>query len=278
MTQGPVHPSLTGLSVFTRDTICTSCRHRLAHQTRRYAAAAAVAEAPASAQQEPPNSPVTQTGPRKAYRVLASPVLSRPPLITRDLTPFENAFYLYQKRLNERLALPFTQYFYFKQRTPGNTEWKRKIRARRTAAKDIGVYNAYDDEAWNDEVLVGDETSKPQAQVEALIRDAEGKDIVESKPVGDTLDGVAVTGDPKAGEGVRKELGLEGSVPRPEPRVTEADNQNDMKSLSRKLDRSLYLLVKNKDGRWRFPEDRVYGRENLHQVRRTLCQYWQDNN
>lgn len=116
-------------------------------------------------------------------------------------------------------------------------------------------------------MLVGDRTAEPDSQVDALIRDAEGKDIVESTLVGDASDGEAVTGDAKLGEGVRKEVGLEGTVPRPEPRVTQADKTNDMKSLSRKLDRSLYLLVKNKDGRWRFPEDRVYGRENLHQVR-----------
>lgn len=271
----PAHPIpygvLTKPAVLSRDTICISCRHRLAHQTRHYAAAAAaVAEQPAPTQQNPPNPPVTQTEPRKAYRVLASPVLSRAPLLTRELTSFEKAFYLYQKRLNERLALPFTQYFYFKDRTAGVAEWKRKIKVRKTAAKDIGVYTAHGDEAWNDEVLVGDKTSEPESQVEALIRDAEGKDIVESKPMGDALDGEAVTGDAKAGEGVRKDVGLEGTVQRPESRITEADKGNDMTSLSRKLDRSLYLLIKNKAGFWRFPEDRVYGRENVHQVRQLL--------
>lgn len=174
---------------------------------------------------------------------------------------------MYQKRLNERLAIPFTQYLYFKDRTPALQEWKRKRAARKAAAKDIGVYSGYGAEAWNDEVLVGDKTSEPETQVEALIRDAEGKDTVESKPVGDAAGGEAVTGDAKAGEGVRKEVGVEGAVQRPQPRITDADRQNDMKSLSRKLDRSLYLLFKGKDGYWRFPEDRVYGRENLHQVR-----------
>lgn len=163
--------------------------------------------------------------------------------------------------------MPFTQYFYYKKRTPAVAEWKRKIRARKTAAKDIGVYSAYGEEAWNDEVLVGDKTSEPQSQIEALVRDAEGKDIVEAQPVGNAEGGEAITGDPKAGEVARKEVGQEGEIPRPQSRTTEADKKNDTKSLSRKLDRSLYLVIKNKDGRWRFPEDRVYGRENLHQVR-----------
>lgn len=115
-------------------------------------------------------------------------------------------------------------------------------------------------------MLVGDRTSEPANQVEALIRDAEGKDIVESKAEPDALDKAAGTGDENAVGGVGKDVGLEGTVARPNQRVTEADKNGDLKSLSRKLDQNLYLLIKNKEGRWRFPEDRVYGRENLHQV------------
>ncbi|KAK4905669.1 hypothetical protein LTR49_025058 [Elasticomyces elasticus] len=239
-----------------------------AYQSRRHAAtAAAVAEEPsAPTQQRHPNPPVTAKAPRKAFQVLASPVLSRPPLLTRELTSFEKAFYLYQKRLNERLALPFTRYFYYKEGTPGDIEWKRKIKARKTAARDIGVYAAYGDEGWNDEVLVGDKTADRETTVEALVRDAEGKDIVDAETVGDAdKGGLAVTGDARAGEGQRREL-TKIDIERPVPRVTEADQKGDMKSLSRKLDRTLYLLVKNKEGRWRFPEDRIYGKENLHQA------------
>ncbi|KAK3631760.1 hypothetical protein LTR56_016716 [Elasticomyces elasticus] len=251
-----------------RETVCFSCRTRIAYQSRRHAAtAAAVAEEPsAPTQQRHPNPPVTAKAPRKAFQVLASPVLSRPPLLTRELTSFEKAFYLYQKRLNERLALPFTRYFYYKEGTPGDIEWKRKIKARKTAARDIGVYAAYGDEGWNDEVLVGDKTADRETTVEALVRDAEGKDIVDAETVGDAdKGGLAVTGDARAGEGQRREL-TKIDIERPVPRVTEADQKGDMKSLSRKLDRTLYLLVKNKEGRWRFPEDRIYGKENLHQA------------
>ncbi|KAK3635806.1 hypothetical protein LTR56_014512 [Elasticomyces elasticus] len=251
-----------------RDTVCFSCRTRIAYQTRRHAAtAAAVAEEPSvPTQQRHPNPPVTAKAPRKVFQVLASPVLSRPPLLTRELTSFEKAFYLYQKRLNERLALPFTRYFYYKEGTPGDIEWKRKIKARKTAARDIGVYAAYGDEGWNDEVLVGDKTADRETTVEALVRDAEGKDIVDAETVGDAdKGGLAVTGDARAGEGQRREL-TKIDIERPVPRVTEADQKGDMKSLSRKLDRTLYLLVKNKEGRWRFPEDRIYGKENLHQA------------
>ena len=165
------------------------------------------------------------------------------------------------------MALPFTRYFYYKKGTPADVEWKRKQRARKSAARDIGVYSGYGPEAWNDEVLVGDKTAEPSCQVEALIRDAEGKDIGEAKPIGDSeTDGQQVSGNEREGEGVRKDVGQHVAIERPLSRITEADRANDFKSLSRRLDRSLYLLVKNKNGKWRFPEDRVYGRENLHQV------------
>lgn len=202
-------------------------------------------------------------------------MLSRPPLLTRELTSFEKAFYLYQKRLNERLALPFTRYFYYKKGTPADVEWKRKQKARKSASRDIGVYSGYGDEAWNDEVLVGDQTAEPERMVEALIRDAEGKETVDAKPVGDVeTGGQEVSGDEEAGEGVRKEVGQQVAIERPLPRITEADRTGDLRSLSRKLDRALYLLVKTKDGRWRFPEDRVYGRENLHQVHSTTAHHF----
>jgi large subunit ribosomal protein L46 len=200
--------------------------------------------------------------------------VSRPPLLTRELTSFEKAFYLYQKRLNERLALPFTRYFYYKKGTPAGEEWKRKRADRKSAARDIGLYSGYGDEAWNDEVLVDDRTAEPQSQVEALIRDAEGKGIVEAKSVRDAeTSGEQVSGDETEGEGARKELSQQQqmAIERPMPRVTEADEKNDLRSLNRKLDRVLYLLVKRKDGSWRFPQDRVYGRENLHQVCRILA-------
>ena len=175
-------------------------------------------------------------------------------------------YYLYQKRLNERLALPFSRYFYYKKGTPADVEWKRKAKNRKTAARDIGVYSGYGDEAWNDEVLIGDQTAAVEAQREALIRDAEGKEILGAEPVGDKeANKEQVSGDAKVGEGVRKDLELK--IERPMPRTTEADNKNDTLSLNRKLDQTLYLIVKNKDGRWRFPEDRLFSREDLHQVR-----------
>ena len=180
-------------------------------------------------------------------------MLSRPAQITRTLTPFEKAFFFYQRRLNERLALPFTRYFYFKKDSPADVEWKRKFKARQTPARDIGVYNAYSKEGWNDELLLGAKESEPEEQIEALLRDAEGG--VDEEVVG-------------SGTGRRE-------VERPMPRITEADRQGDLRSLDRRLEEELYLLVcvkgdgvEGKKGKeyWQFPTALLESRENLHNV------------
>jgi large subunit ribosomal protein L46 len=160
------------------------------------------------------------------------------------------------------------------------------------AARDVGFYNAYAADAWNDEELVGSQICEPADFVEKLCRDAEGKpivDIAKDTPLKkqaelaadelgsgkriveeETVETEADDIDVVTGESVRK-TEKKIVIPRPLPRDTEADRTNDYKSLNRKLDRSLYLLIKRKDGQWRFPEDRLYGRENLHQVRDALA-------
>ncbi|KAI9809415.1 MAG: 54S ribosomal protein L17 mitochondrial [Pycnora praestabilis] len=210
---------------------------------RRYAsAAAAVAETPQSMSHTPPVTAAVSL--HQSYQVKAGVVLSRPPQITRDLTPFEKAYFFYQRRLNERLALPFTRYFYFKKGTPADLEWKRKQKERLTPARDIGVYNPYSREGWHDELLVGAEESDPEHQIDALLRDAEVPGI----------------GSDELGEAKRER------VERPMPRITEADSTGDERSLNRRLQRSLYLLVKGTEGRWTFPSASLMMKENLHQA------------
>lgn len=237
------------------DSVCNSCLARLslgsaASQIRTAATAAAVAPTSPAASTTPAADASGPPAPQQAYQLRAGVVLSRAPILTRSLHPFEKAFFLYQRRLNERLALPFTRYFYYKKGTPADREWKRKAKQRLTPARDIGVYNAYSETGWNDELLVGDRTSEPEEQVEALIRDAEGGEVKEGEQ--------------------RKETGQEIAVQRPLPRATEADQKGDQTSLNRQLDKGLYLLIKNKAGQWKFPEDLIQGKEGLHQVSRRL--------
>lgn len=58
----------------------------------------------------------------------------------------------------------------------------------------------------------------------------------------------------------------------PSPRLTEADAANDMRSLERRLDRVLYLLVKKprKDHQWQMPQGGVEEKESLLEVHSTL--------
>lgn len=250
----------------SRDTVCSFCLHYLPQPSRRHAAtAAAISETSEPSLPPPSRAPreaATAPSPQKAFTLRASTVVSRPPVLTRDLTPFEKSFYLYQKRLNERLVLPFTRYFYYKKGTPADLEWKRKYKVRRTAARDIGVYDAYSDEGWNDEVLVGDQLREPLTTIDALVRDAEGRPIVDLPESPEKVE--ALEPGQQIIAGSRDTTKLE--VEKPASRVTGADEAGDLASLNRKLDRTLYLVVKNEEGVWRFPEDRVYGKESLRQV------------
>ncbi|OCK83562.1 50S ribosomal subunit L30 [Lepidopterella palustris CBS 459.81] len=261
------HRSARHLASRNGASICRSCREKtLSRKPYSTAAAATAADntaGPASSSHIPP---VTATAAQQAYQVRAGVVLSRPPLITRDLHPFEKAFFLYQRRLNERLALPFTRYFYVKKDTPADAEWKRKMKKRLTPARDIGTYNAYGNEGWNDEVLMGAQESEPEWQVERLLEDAEA--AVSGGGIGGEsggAKGLQEGGQPAVPEVAAKAVVAE-PVERPMPRVTEADKKGDLRSLDRLLQRTLYLLVKNKDGRWMFPDDQIVGKENLHQA------------
>jgi len=196
---------------------------------------------------EPGASPAAQ--PRIVVK--AGVVVSRPPLITPDPHPFDTAFYLYQKRLNERLVLPFTQYFHYKRGTPAFEHWRTKRRERGgIAARDLGKYNAYTKESWNDEVLMGDESANPQKIVEQLVEE-EGRG---SEFVGDD-----------AGADSRL-AGLK--------RATDADARSDETNLERSLSRTLYLLVRPKSQNkstpsatnWRFPSGDVQEKEGLKEV------------
>lgn len=234
--------------------ICKSCLLSLRHRRPASTASSAAAvhqESPPTDHGPTSSMILPSPSPQPDYQIQAAVILSRAPTLTRDLTPFEKAYFLYQRRLNERLALPFTRYFYYQRGSPGEVEWKRKIKERQTPARDIGVYNAYAKNAWNDELLVGARESEPEEQIEALVRDAQ----VEKK-------------EGEENEGLVKKVD---EIEKPMKRVTEADEVGDLKSLNRALTRTLYLVVKGgkegKDGgRWGFPSSVLVGKESLHTV------------
>jgi large subunit ribosomal protein L46 len=234
---------LLGPSSSIDSAVCHSCQATLGSRNYATAAESTITESSTSSS---PSDPTSTTLLKPTYTLNAGIVVSRPPRVTRDLTSFEKAFYFYQRRLNERLALPFTRYFYFKRGTPADVAWKSKFKDRQTAARDIGKYNAYSKEAWNDELLVGAVESEPEHQIEALVKDAESG-ASEAEMV-DSLS--------------KKE-----EIPRPMPRVTEADIKGDQKSLDRLLQRTLYLLVQAKEGYWKFPSTAIEEKESVRLVR-----------
>lgn len=193
---------------------------------------------------ETPISSESNTNLQDPRHIKAGVLLSRSPQVTRPLTSFEKAFYLYQRRLNERLAIPFPRYFYVRKGTPEALQWTRKLKVRRTAARDIGLYHAYGKESWNDELLLGAPESEPEHQVNALLKDTRTVITEEGEDEKDSDD----------------------SIEDPVSRITDADAAKDEKSLNRLLDRTLYLLVKDDQNFWRLPSDILIVKENLHQV------------
>lgn len=120
-----------------------------------------------------------------------------------------------------------------------------------TVAKELGVYQGKNSQAWNDELKVGDKLSDQASIVSSLLKDAQARVSDDAEVIPDK-DIVAV------------EAPLE--------RETEADRKNDVRRLDRKLEKTLYLVVKGKEG-WQFPADDVAASENLHVVsHRLYCQ------
>lgn len=156
------------------------------------------------------------------------------------------------------MAVPFSRYFYFKKDTPANTDWKIKIKERGgVPAKELGPYNAYGKNAWNDELLVKEKHMvEPEYIINQLVKDAR---------VSVTEDGVVVQDESTRIEGVEMPL----------PRTTEADLNKDLRRLDRLLDRTLYLVVKSKDTQlWGFPSgELLVGRTYSCRIMRTKYEY-----
>ncbi|KAK6599240.1 50s ribosomal subunit l30 [Botrytis cinerea] len=126
---------------------------------------------------------------------------------------------------------------------PADLEWKAKVKERNgVAARDIGGYRAYGEEGWNDEVLIGGQEEKV----------AEWDNI--------------------AGKLVEEGMGEDLEKVKLESREGEADKR----SLARKMDETVYLVVKGKEktvdreGKevkvdvWEFPRGDMVGNEVLH--------------
>ena len=235
-----------------RPRICSQCaRGKLLFPPLRRsyssAVAAAVADAPPPPFAADPSKTTPPPAPKATHRLRSGIILTRAPLLTRPLLPFESAFFLYQKRFNERLSAPFRGETYFKEDTAVALDWAVKLAERKgTPGKDIGDYRPNAREPLDDEEHVGSALADEAAVRAALVADAElrvsedGEEIPEAERV---------------------------PVEPPQPRRTEADEAGDAHRLDRELDRTLYLVVQTKDGAWGFPSADVLTSETLHEVR-----------
>lgn len=215
---------------------------------------------PTSAQDIPRRQNPDYIHPRSLYRLRAGIILSRPPILTRAPTDFENAFYLYQKRLNERISSPFTRTFYYRKGQPAGIDFAIKFGDRRhTMTREIGRLTRHGRDAWDDEALTDDGAAiaSPEYVRERLYTEAESR-VSE--------DGEALSFDDRL------------RIERPLSRLTEADRTANVRRLDRALDRTLYLVVRSSNGRWHFPMDDVRPEdEGLDEVSRlphcNMCRY-----
>ncbi|KAF8979266.1 54S ribosomal protein L17 mitochondrial [Entomortierella lignicola] len=157
-------------------------------------------------------------------RIVSGVVVSRQPLILRDLSPFEKEYFLYQQNLERDNAAPFGAEFYFKKGSVAERRWKQQEAERNASSTSTS-------------------SSKPSS-----------KSAVENS---------AGTQDDEVTEEDRV-AALEAKVEFND-RVTEADRKNDVRSLERALQRTLYLIVKKprEEYAWQFPQGgvRAAGRE-----------------
>ncbi|RCI16278.1 hypothetical protein L249_2176 [Ophiocordyceps polyrhachis-furcata BCC 54312] len=221
--------------------LCSRC----AAATKRLYSSPATAEATASSSVgDVVKAASTRPEPEPLpYELYAGVVLTRPPILTRELHPFENAFFFYQKRLEERLNSRYIPSVHHKPDTVRLLDWEVKIKERKgVVAKELGMYRGQLATSWNDELRVGDRLSSPEHMTDSLLKDAEVR--------------VSEDAEVLAPEDVVP-------VPRPMPRRTEADEAGDVTRLDRELDRTLYLVVEGEDG-WGFPAGPMVKEENLH--------------
>ncbi|KAI7889520.1 39S mitochondrial ribosomal protein L46-domain-containing protein [Mucor mucedo] len=71
----------------------------------------------------------------KNNRILASVILSRTPQITRDATPFEEAYFDYREKLERQEASGTPTDFYFKKGSVAERRWKHEELARQESMK-----------------------------------------------------------------------------------------------------------------------------------------------
>jgi large subunit ribosomal protein L46 len=178
-----------------------------------------------SAASPPPSgSSQAQQQQQSQQKISASLLLSRPPFLTRTPSKFEAAVFAYNNKLYRSLSQPFSKDFYFKKGSAAEVKFEQLEAERRKGGFD----------------LQGKQAGAAKGKGKKDAKSSPAKEVEEdSSPA-------AAVEDP--------EQELYAVL----PRRTAADEANDVKSLERSGERTLYLLVKDKkSGAWRFPSEPV---------------------
>lgn len=175
-------------------------------------------------------------------KIVSSLILSRPPVVLREPTKFELAYYEYNRQLSEALQQPFPKDFYFKKGSAAEKRFEED-----QASSPLGF------------------SAIAAAASSSAAKGTGGKG-------GKAKDVSTATGAPNTSASAAAAAADGAEDSRPLSRTTEADARNDVRSLERKLDRTLYLVVKQKSAKgavtWRFPAKALTDtkHENLHDV------------
>lgn len=189
--------------------------------------------------------------------IRASLILSRAPIVTKDIPVFEKTFYNYNKELEQRLMWTFPKWYYFKKGTVAEREFREAQNYPVPASKGVWFPNGIPDikhgrdRRFKQSVIL---PTKKQigSQVKKTNQDGE-TEIVEEE----------IEAEEEDPDDVSRSVKLNS-------RITKADESNDMKSLERKLPRTLYLIINNsKSSKWELPTFDVVNNGNakgLHEI------------
>lgn len=161
--------------------------------------------------------------------VFSTLLLSRNPVITRDLPEFESQYYKYQNELWKRLMWTFPKWFYYRPGTLGEQNFNE--------LNTNPVYNNPNLEFVHGRPEIRHQRDRRFKQELSLPKtfktNEQGEEIIDEDSGADNLSRRIV----------------------PNSRITEADKKNDLSSLTRKLSRSLYLIIsKDESKTWEFPK------------------------
>lgn len=199
-----------------------------------------------------PQAAETEQGQQKPlgypYRICAAVILERYPVITPDLTPYEQKYNDWAEMIQmEKSKYSITELIEMAPKEEDEFKEAPKTKAKKGKEKK-------GKEAAAEQGKGKKQKKGAAAEAEAAEEEGEGEDLL-------------VAPEPEETKDATKEVFT------PADRVTDADRTNDRRSVSRALQHTLYLLVRElprkgsgQKAQWRFPQLERTGDETLRQT------------